>query len=95
MQSQSTMSSQNLLAENFSRMTNGGARNEGCTGDLHAANAVVHRQAVVYPVFRLRAHHAGEPIAPLHHASMANDGSLRQASRAGGVNIQGTICDVH
>src|SRR5579864_3865426 len=57
----------------------------------HAADAVVHRQAIVHPVSRARVNEAGEPMGPLHDSEMADPGGLRQAGRAGGVDVERSI----
>ena len=92
-QSQRTMSLQNWLAENFSRMTTAAAADKNRAGHLHPADAVIHRQAVVHPVCRLRVHHAGKPVAPLHDAGMADVGGFGQSGCAGGVDVERPILD--
>ena len=64
-------------------------------GRQHAADAVIHRQAVIHPVGRLRIHHAGKPMAPLHDAGMADVGGLGQPGGAGGVDVERPILDGH
>ena len=71
------------------------AADQNRAGRLHAADAVIHRQAVVHPVGRLRVHHAGEPVAPLHQAGMADVGGFGQPGGAGGVNVERAILDGH
>ena len=95
MQSQRTTSFQNWLAENFSRMTTEPPADQNRAGRQHAADAVIHRQAVVHPVCRLRVHHAGEPVAPLHDPGMADVGGLGQPGCAGGVDVERPIFDGH
>src|SRR5205085_10001606 len=63
------------------------------TGRQHAADAVVHRQAVVHAVVCLRVHHPREPVAPLHQAAMTDAGSLRQPRGARGVDQERSIVD--
>ena len=69
------------------------AADQNCAGRKHAADAVIHRQAVIHPVRRLRIHHAGKPVAPLHDAGMADVGGLGQACGAGGIDVERAIFD--
>ena len=62
-------------------------------GRHHAADAVIHRQAVVHAVARPRVHHAGEPMAPVHQPEMADDRGLRQAGGAGRVDVERAIVE--
>jgi len=64
-------------------------------GRYRAADAVIHRQAVVHAVARLRLHHAGEPMGPIHQPEMADDRCLRQAGGAGRVDVERTIIEGH
>ena len=57
----------------------------------HAPHAVIHGQAVVEPVVRPRAGHAGEPVGPAHHPAMADMGRLGQAGGAGGIDQKGAV----
>src|SRR5438445_524805 len=59
----------------------------------HAADAVVHRQAVVHPVAGAGVHHAGEPVTPLHQPSVADPGGLGQAGRARRIDVERPILD--
>ena len=58
------------------------ATEQNRAGRLHAANAVIHRQAVIHPVCRSRIHHASKPVAPLHETAVAHVGGLGQAGGA-------------
>src|SRR5271154_3193669 len=53
------------------------ARNQYRADRHYSANAVIHRQTIVHPVARARAHQSREPIAPLQYAEMADLGGLR------------------
>ena len=75
-QSQSTTSSQKWLAENRVADHHRTAIDQHRASRDDATNAVIHRQAIVHPVARLCVHHAREPEAPLHHASVADVGGL-------------------
>src|SRR5262249_24462370 len=77
-----------LLADHHGAAT---GKDRACGED--AADAVVHRQAVVHSVARLLVHQTSEPIAPLHHPSVADVGGLWQPRRAGGVDKKRTIVD--
>src|ERR1700690_2044686 len=76
-QSHRTMSFQNWLAENFSRRR-----------AVPPANTVVHGQTVIHSVSRLRTHHAGEPMAPLHDPCVADVGGFGQPSSAGSIDTE-------
>ena len=69
------------------------AANERRAGRQHAADAVIHRQAIIHPVFRAGIHHAGEPVAPLHQTVMTHVGGLGQPGCARGVNVERPILD--
>src|SRR5215471_11784606 len=45
----------------------------------HAANAMIHRQAIVHPIRWTRVHHAREPMAPLHQSKVTDICRLRQS----------------
>jgi hypothetical protein len=60
---------------------------------LHAANAVIHGEAIVHPVDGLDVHHAGEPVTPLHQTRVGDPRSLGQAGGSGCVNVESEILD--
>ncbi len=64
-------------------------------GGNDAADAVIQRQAIVHAVVGTGVHEAGEPKAPLHQPVMADMGGLRQAGRAGGVDVERAVGDGH
>src|SRR2546422_173597 len=71
----------------------GAAADQHRAGRQHAADAVVHRQAVVHPVAGAGVHHAGEPVTPLHQPSVADPGGLGQAGRARRIDVERPILD--
>ena len=62
-------------------------------GRHQAAGGVIHRQAVVHAVGRLRVHHAGEGVARQHHAVVVDVGGLRHAGGAGRVDVERAVLD--
>ncbi len=63
--------------------------------DRHdAADAVVHRQAIVHAIVRLHVHQAGEPEAPGQDPTMADIGRLGQPGGARGVDAECAIGDI-
>ncbi len=93
MQSQSQMSSQKFCAENLSRITTEPPLTSTRAGRHHAADRVIHRQAIVHAVVGAGVHQAGEPEAPLHQPMVADIGGLRQAGGARGVDQQRAVGD--
>ena len=63
------------------------------SGRNHAADAVVHRQAIVHPVAGPDIHQSGEPETPLQQPPVTDVGCFRQARRAGGIDQQRAIGD--
>ena len=61
----------------------------------HAADRVIHRQAIIHAVVRRRVHQAGKPKAPLHQPAMADVGGFRHSGGAGRVNRERPIGDRH
>ena len=76
------------LAEHHRR-----AADERRAGRHHAADAVIHRQAVVHPVAAANAHQPGKPVAPLHQPEVADLGRLGQPGRARCVDVERPILD--
>src|SRR6267143_128470 len=72
---------------------NGPAGHQRRPGGHHAADAVVHRQAVVHPIAWARVHHTGEPIAPLHQPKMAHLRGFGQPGRARGIDVERRTVD--
>ena len=64
-------------------------------GRNSAADAVIHRQAVIHAVLRRGVHQAAIPEAPLQQPPMADICGLRQAGSAGGVDQQRAVGDRH
>ena len=62
-------------------------------GRHHAADGVIHRQAVVHAVAGAGVHHAGEPVARQHQPIMVDVGRLGQAGRARGVDVERAVLD--
>ena len=91
--SQRTMSSQNSRAENFSRMTTEPPLTSIAPVATHAADAVIHRQAVVHAVARLGVHHAREPEARMHQTVVVDVGGLGQSGRARRVDVERAVVD--
>ena len=60
-----------------------------------AADAVIHRQAIVHAVVRRHVGEAGEPMAPGDDAMMADGGRLGQAGGARGEDQQRAIGERH
>ncbi len=71
------------------------AAHQNRAGRQHAADAVIHRQAVVHAVARAGVHQPGKPVAPLHHPGMAHVGGFGQPGCAGGVDVERAIVDGH
>ena len=65
------------------------------TGRHHAADAVIHRQAIIHAILRPGVHQAGEPEAPLQQPPVADIGGLGQAGGAGRVDQQRAVGDRH
>src|SRR5215472_11180254 len=63
------------------------------TGRLYATRRVIHGQAVIHAIRRLRVHHAGKPVAPLHETAVTDVGRLGQAGGSRGVNVERWIVD--
>ncbi len=65
------------------------------SGRHRAADAVIHRQAVIHAVVWPRVHHAGEPVGPVHQPEMADDRGLRQSGGAGRVDEECAVIEGH
>ena len=64
-------------------------------GRHHAADRVIHRQAIVHAVVGAGIHQPGKPEAPLQQPAVADIGRLRQAGRARRVDQERAIGDGH
>jgi len=71
----------------------GRAADEGGAGRHDAADAVVHRQAVVHPVRRPNVHQPREPVTPLHQAKVADPRGLGQPGRARRIDVERPIVE--
>ena len=67
------------------------AENQGRADRDDAADAVMHRQAIVEPVGRGQASKAGKPMAPDDEPAMTDLGGLRQTGRSRSENPQRAI----
>ena len=63
-------------------------------GRHHAADRVIHRQAIVHAVVRAAVHQAGEPETPLQQPMVADIGGLRQSGGARGVDQERAVADM-
>ena len=93
MQSQRTISSQKWLAENLSRITTEPPADQHRAGRDDAADAVIHRQAVVHAVVgRVSIRPANQWLHCIMRP-VTDVGGLGQAGGAGGVDQERAIVD--
>ena len=84
-----------LLRGKFFADQHRAAAHQHRAGGDDAADAVIHRQAIVHAIVGAGIHQAGEPKTPLQNPPMADIDGLRQAGRAGGVDQERAIRDRH
>ena len=71
------------------------AANKQRAGRHHAADRVIHRQAIVHAIVRPGIHQAGEPKAPLHHRRWLTLAAFGSPGRAGRIDRQRAVGDRH
>ena len=69
------------------------AAHQDSAGRDDAADAVIHRQAIVHSIAGPGVHQPGEPKTPLQQPPVTDVGRFRQACRAGGIDQQRAIGD--